>query len=91
LNHGTKDRHVDEEHHFLENHFNRQTFYGVVRPYSSFHNEPFPPPPIPPSPFPKEIKKPATTGNKSGLFPEYRELSQKANFAVLLLFIICYF
>jgi hypothetical protein len=45
LNKGTKDRQVDEAHHFLPNHFNRQTFYGVVRPYSSFHNEPFPPPP----------------------------------------------
>lgn len=55
LNRGAKDRQVDEvrrhgsksnmsfqEHHFLPNHFNRQTFYGVVRPYSSFHSEPFP-------------------------------------------------
>ncbi|KAI6232384.1 Neuroligin-1 [Aphelenchoides besseyi] len=61
LNRGNKERSVQEEHHFLPDHFNRQTFYGVVRPYSSFHNEPFPPPPSPPTAFPKDIRKPSTT------------------------------
>ncbi|EFO24748.2 hypothetical protein LOAG_03741 [Loa loa] len=48
---------VPEEHHFLPNHFKRDSFFGTVRPYASFANEPFPPPPLPPTPLPKSIEK----------------------------------
>ncbi|CAD5229299.1 unnamed protein product [Bursaphelenchus okinawaensis] len=56
-----RDRNVDEEHHFLPDHFNKQSFYGVVRPYSNLNNHPFPPPPMPPTPLPKDLKKLSTT------------------------------
>jgi hypothetical protein len=60
---GEDDDKVPEEHNFLPDHFNKHSFFGVVRPYSSFHNEPFPPPPLPPTPLPKDVmvKKPPTT------------------------------
>uniref|UniRef100_A0A0R3RTA7 COesterase domain-containing protein n=1 Tax=Elaeophora elaphi TaxID=1147741 RepID=A0A0R3RTA7_9BILA len=48
---------VPEEHHFLPNHFKRESFFGTVRPYASYANEPFPPPPLPPTPLPKSIEK----------------------------------
>ncbi|VDK87604.1 unnamed protein product [Onchocerca ochengi] len=48
---------VPEEHHFLSNHFKRDSFFGTVRPYASYANEPFPPPPLPPTPLPKFIEK----------------------------------
>ncbi|CAI4232612.1 unnamed protein product [Auanema sp. JU1783] len=48
---------VPEEHHFLPNHMKRDTFFGNVRSFSSFRNDPFPPPPMPPSPPPEKIKK----------------------------------
>ncbi|KAL3989801.1 Neuroligin-1 domain protein [Acanthocheilonema viteae] len=48
---------VPEEHHFLPNHFKRDSFFGTVRPYASYANEPFPPPPLPPTPLPKSIEK----------------------------------
>ncbi|MCP9257032.1 Neuroligin-1 [Dirofilaria immitis] len=51
---------VPEEHHFLPNHFKRDSFFGTVRPYASYANEPFPPPPLPPTPLPKSIEKLAT-------------------------------
>lgn len=55
LNRGSKDNGVPEEHNHLPNHFDRHSFYGVVRPYASYHNIPFPPPPMPPpTPFPKK-------------------------------------
>uniref|UniRef100_A0AC34Q1P8 Carboxylesterase type B domain-containing protein n=1 Tax=Panagrolaimus sp. JU765 TaxID=591449 RepID=A0AC34Q1P8_9BILA len=63
LNRGTRDGLVPEEHNFLPDHFNRQTFYGHVRPYSALHNDPFPPPPLPPTPIPKDVKKPSTTAS----------------------------
>ncbi|KAI6244138.1 Neuroligin variant [Aphelenchoides fujianensis] len=31
LNRGNKERNVEEEHHFLPDHFNRQTFYGIPK------------------------------------------------------------
>lgn len=46
-----------QEHHFLPNHFKRESFFGTVRPYASYANEPFPPPPLPPTPLPKSIEK----------------------------------
>ncbi|CAG9535697.1 unnamed protein product [Cercopithifilaria johnstoni] len=48
---------VPEEHHFLPNHFKRDSFFGTVRPFASYANEPFPPPPLPPTPLPKSIEK----------------------------------
>ncbi|VDN19477.1 unnamed protein product [Gongylonema pulchrum] len=45
----------------MPNHFKRDSFFGVVRPYANYANEPFPPPPLPPTPLPKAIKK-LTTG-----------------------------
>lgn len=61
LNKGTRDSSVVEEHNFLPDYFNRQSFFGYVRPYSALHNDPFPPPPMPPTPIPKDLKKPATS------------------------------
>ncbi|TKR81310.1 hypothetical protein L596_015200 [Steinernema carpocapsae] len=51
------DSGVPEEHNLLSNHFKKDSFFGTVRPYVSFHNDPFPPPPMPPTPVPKELKK----------------------------------
>ncbi|CAJ0956199.1 unnamed protein product, partial [Mesorhabditis belari] len=56
---------IPNEHHLLPKHFAKETFFGRVRPYGPFANEPFPPPPMPPSPPPKDIKKPTTAS-----FPE---------------------
>uniref|UniRef100_A0A1I7XXL4 COesterase domain-containing protein n=1 Tax=Steinernema glaseri TaxID=37863 RepID=A0A1I7XXL4_9BILA len=55
------DASVPEEHNLLANHFKRDSFFGTVRPYVSFHNDPFPPPPMPPTPVPKELKKVVAT------------------------------
>ena len=63
LNKGPRDGSIPEEHHFLPDHFNKQSFFGSVRPYSALHNDPFPPPPLPPTPIPKNVKKPSTTQN----------------------------
>ncbi|CAD6187188.1 unnamed protein product [Caenorhabditis auriculariae] len=52
---------VAEEHHLLSDHFKKDSFFGQVRPFSSFHNMPFPPPPMPPSPPPTIGNKPKTT------------------------------
>ncbi|VDM38386.1 unnamed protein product [Toxocara canis] len=48
---------IPEEHNFLPNHFKRDSFFGTVRPYGGYANDPFPPPPLPPTPLPKELKK----------------------------------
>ncbi|MFH4974303.1 hypothetical protein AB6A40_001012 [Gnathostoma spinigerum] len=56
-NPGHSDIQVPEEHHFLPHHFKRDSFFGHVRPYASYANDPFPPPPIPPAPIPKELIK----------------------------------
>uniref|UniRef100_A0A915A7H0 Carboxylesterase type B domain-containing protein n=1 Tax=Parascaris univalens TaxID=6257 RepID=A0A915A7H0_PARUN len=48
---------VPEEHNFLPNHFKRDSFFGTVRPYGGYANDPFPPPPLPPTPLPKDLKK----------------------------------
>uniref|UniRef100_A0A914BUN4 Carboxylesterase type B domain-containing protein n=1 Tax=Acrobeloides nanus TaxID=290746 RepID=A0A914BUN4_9BILA len=61
LNAGSKDGSVPEEHNFLPDHFNKQTFFGVVRPYGSFHNLGFLPPPTPPPFPPSDLKKKLTT------------------------------
>ncbi|VDK75259.1 unnamed protein product [Litomosoides sigmodontis] len=55
---------VPEEHHFLTNHFKRDSFFGNVRPYVSYANEPFPPPPLPPTPLPKSIEKLTTLASR---------------------------
>ncbi|VDP21500.1 unnamed protein product [Onchocerca flexuosa] len=55
---------VPEEHHFLPNHFKRDSFFGTVRPYASYANEPFPPPPLPPTPLPKFIEKLTTLSSR---------------------------
>uniref|UniRef100_A0A183EBR2 Col_cuticle_N domain-containing protein n=1 Tax=Gongylonema pulchrum TaxID=637853 RepID=A0A183EBR2_9BILA len=47
----------------LPNHFKRDSFFGVVRPYANYANEPFPPPPLPPTPLPKAIKKLTTAAS----------------------------
>lgn len=62
LNKGTRESGVPDEHHFLPNNFNKNSFYGVVRPLHSYHNDPFPPPPMPPTPFPRDVKKPVASG-----------------------------
>uniref|UniRef100_A0A7E4V8S3 COesterase domain-containing protein n=1 Tax=Panagrellus redivivus TaxID=6233 RepID=A0A7E4V8S3_PANRE len=61
LNKGSRDGSVPEEHNYLPDHFNRQSFYGYVRPYSALHNDPFPPPPLPPTPIPKDANRALTT------------------------------
>ncbi|OZC06828.1 Carboxylesterase [Onchocerca flexuosa] len=53
-----------KEHHFLPNHFKRDSFFGTVRPYASYANEPFPPPPLPPTPLPKFIEKLTTLSSR---------------------------
>uniref|UniRef100_A0A915MHX9 Carboxylesterase type B domain-containing protein n=1 Tax=Meloidogyne javanica TaxID=6303 RepID=A0A915MHX9_MELJA len=50
------DKDIPEEHHFLPNHFDRSSFFGQPRPFSTYHNFAFPPPPMPPTPFPKELR-----------------------------------
>uniref|UniRef100_A0A1I7X5E6 COesterase domain-containing protein n=1 Tax=Heterorhabditis bacteriophora TaxID=37862 RepID=A0A1I7X5E6_HETBA len=57
---GTEGGSVPEEHHFLPDHFKRDSFFGRVRPFAAFANHPFPPPPMPPSPPPENIKKTTT-------------------------------
>uniref|UniRef100_A0AAF5CZH4 Carboxylesterase type B domain-containing protein n=1 Tax=Strongyloides stercoralis TaxID=6248 RepID=A0AAF5CZH4_STRER len=50
-----KDSNIPEEHGFLQDFFNRNSFFGNVRHYGNYRNEPFPPPPMPPIPIPQEI------------------------------------
>ncbi|CAB3400756.1 unnamed protein product [Caenorhabditis bovis] len=52
---------VPEEHHLLNDHFRKDSYFGKVRQFSTFANMPFPPPPMPPSPPPEVTNKPKTT------------------------------
>ncbi|CAJ0574213.1 unnamed protein product, partial [Mesorhabditis spiculigera] len=56
-NSGKEGTGIPDDHHLLPRHFAKESFYGKVRPYGGYANEPFPPPPMPPSPPPKDIKK----------------------------------
>ncbi|CDW52633.1 protein nlg c; protein nlg b; protein nlg a [Trichuris trichiura] len=42
------------EHHLLPQHFLKNSYFGVVRPYD-VGKMPFPPPPLPPTPIPTEL------------------------------------
>uniref|UniRef100_A0AC35UI29 COesterase domain-containing protein n=1 Tax=Rhabditophanes sp. KR3021 TaxID=114890 RepID=A0AC35UI29_9BILA len=50
-----KDKNLPEEHSFLKDHFNRNSFFGNVRHYGNYKNEGFPPPPQPPPPSPNDL------------------------------------
>uniref|UniRef100_A0A0N4ZRS0 COesterase domain-containing protein n=1 Tax=Parastrongyloides trichosuri TaxID=131310 RepID=A0A0N4ZRS0_PARTI len=52
-----KDSNLPEEHSFLPDHFNKNSFFGNVKHYGNYRNEPFPPPPMPPVPIPPEVLK----------------------------------
>ncbi|CAK5089804.1 unnamed protein product [Meloidogyne enterolobii] len=70
------DKDIPEEHHFLPNHFDRSSFFGQPRPFSTYHNFAFPPPPMPPTPFPKELRNKLIAGflsifNFLSIFPAY--------------------
>ncbi|VDK43961.1 unnamed protein product [Anisakis simplex] len=56
-NGGREGAPVPEEHNFLPNHFKRDSFFGTVRPFGGYANDPFPPPPLPPTPLPKDLRK----------------------------------
>uniref|UniRef100_A0A1I8BGX7 COesterase domain-containing protein n=1 Tax=Meloidogyne hapla TaxID=6305 RepID=A0A1I8BGX7_MELHA len=78
------DKDIPEEHHFLPNHFERSSFFGQPRPFSTYHNLPFPPPPMPPTPFPKELRNKlfssytiSTTTNRPPLLNETPIKQQK--------------
>ncbi|KRY51457.1 Neuroligin-1, partial [Trichinella britovi] len=43
------------EHHLLPRHFEKSSYFGIVKPYGSNVKIPFPPPPLPPTPMPKEL------------------------------------
>uniref|UniRef100_A0A0K0EUU8 Neuroligin-1 (projected from Caenorhabditis elegans ortholog nlg-1) n=1 Tax=Strongyloides venezuelensis TaxID=75913 RepID=A0A0K0EUU8_STRVS len=52
-----KDVNIPEEHSFLPDYFNKNSFFGKVKHYGNYRNEPFPPPPMPPVPIPPEVLK----------------------------------
>ncbi|CAP27658.1 Protein CBR-NLG-1 [Caenorhabditis briggsae] len=64
---GKETEPVGEEHHLLQDHFRKDSYFGKTRHFSTFANMPFPPPPMPPSPPPELTTKPKTSESPTTL------------------------